>query len=26
MWFVDWYQVADNPNFRYAPIACPNDM
>lgn len=26
LWFVDWYQVADNPNFRYAPIACPNDM
>lgn len=26
LWFVDWYQAADNPNFRYEPIACPSDM
>lgn len=25
-WFVDWYQVADNPKFRYEPIACPADF
>jgi hypothetical protein len=26
MWFVDWFQVADDPNFRYEPIACPSDL
>jgi hypothetical protein len=26
LWFVDWYQAADNPNFRYESIACPSDM
>jgi Glycosyl hydrolase family 45 len=26
LWFVDWYQAADNPNFRWEPIACPSDM
>jgi Glycosyl hydrolase family 45 len=26
MWFVDWFQVADDPNFRYEPIACPSDI
>ena len=26
LWFVDWYQAADNPNFRYEPIDCPSDM
>lgn len=22
-WFVDWFQVADNPKFRYEPTNCP---
>ena len=26
LWFVDWFQVADDPNFRYEPIACPSDI
>jgi hypothetical protein len=26
LWYVDWFQGADNPNFRYEPIACPSDM
>jgi len=26
LWFVDWYQAADNPQFRYEPINCPSDM
>ena len=26
IWFVDWYQAADNPQFRYENIACPSDM
>jgi hypothetical protein len=26
LWFVDWYQVADNPNFKYEPTACPGDF
>lgn len=26
LWFVDWYQVADNPNFKYEPIQCPGDI
>ena len=26
LWFVDWYQVADNPNFRYVDIPCPGDF
>jgi hypothetical protein len=25
-WFVDWFQVADNPQFRYESIACPSDI
>lgn len=25
-WYVDWLEVADNPNFRYEPIACPSDI
>jgi hypothetical protein len=25
-WFVDWYQVADNPNFRFEDISCPGDL
>ena len=23
---VDWFQVADDPNFRYESIACPSDI
>jgi hypothetical protein len=26
LWFVDWFQAADDPNFRYEPISCPNDI
>jgi hypothetical protein len=26
LWFVDWYQAADNPNFRWESIPCPSDM
>ena len=26
LWFVNWLQVADNPNFRYEPIDCPADI
>ena len=26
IWFVDWYGAADNPQFRFADIACPNDI
>ena len=26
LWFVDWYQIADNPQFRYEQINCPSDM
>ncbi len=26
LWFVDWYQAADNPNFRYESIQCPSDI
>jgi hypothetical protein len=25
-WFVDWYQVANNPNFKVESIACPADI
>jgi hypothetical protein len=25
-WFVDWMQIADNPQFRYDPIECPSDF
>ncbi len=25
-WFVDWFEIADNPKFRFEPIACPSDM
>jgi hypothetical protein len=25
-WFVDWFQVADNPNFRFEDISCPSDL
>jgi hypothetical protein len=23
MWFVDWLEVADNPNFKFMPVTCP---
>ena len=26
LWFVDWYQIADNPNFRYEQTNCPSDF
>ncbi len=26
LWWADWFQLADNPNFRYEPIACPSDI
>jgi hypothetical protein len=26
LWFVDWYQIADNPQFRYEQINCPSDI
>jgi hypothetical protein len=25
-WFVDWFEIADNPNFKVEPIACPSDI
>src|SRR5690606_23364655 len=25
-WFVDWFQVADNPRFKYEQVACPADF
>ncbi len=24
LWFVNWYQAADNPNLRYREVACPD--
>lgn len=26
MWYVDWFQAADNPNFRYETIQCPSEL
>lgn len=26
IWFVDWFQVADNPEFVYQPISCPDEL
>jgi hypothetical protein len=26
MWFVDWFQAADNPDFMYEPIDCPQEL
>jgi hypothetical protein len=26
LWWVDWLQLADNPNFRYTKIDCPSDI
>ena len=25
-WFVDWFEVADNPALEYREIACPNEL
>jgi len=25
-WFVDWFQVADNPKVKYKEVACPADI
>jgi hypothetical protein len=25
-WFVDWFEVADNPNFKVEPISCPSGI
>jgi hypothetical protein len=25
-WFVDWFEIADNPNFKYEEIQCPADF
>jgi hypothetical protein len=25
-WFVDWFQVADNPTLKYAEVACPSAL
>jgi hypothetical protein len=26
MWFVDWYQAADNPDIRFQQINCPQEL
>ena len=26
IWFVDWFQAADNPSFTYQPIDCPQEL
>lgn len=26
MWYVDWFQAADNPNFRVETISCPSEL
>ena len=26
LWWADWFQLADNPNFRYESIQCPSDI
>ena len=25
-WFVDWFQVADNPNLEYKEVSCPTEL
>jgi hypothetical protein len=25
-WFVDWFQVADNPSVSYKEVACPSEL
>lgn len=26
MWFVNWYEAADNPSLKYYEVACPDDL
>ncbi len=26
MWFVDWFEVADNPNLQYTEVSCPREL
>lgn len=26
MWYVDWFQAADNPSFRFETIECPAEL
>lgn len=26
MWFVEWFQAADNPDFRYTQVDCPQEL
>jgi len=26
MWFVDWFQAADNPNLKYKEVSCPAEL
>ena len=26
MWFVDWFEAADNPDIRFQQISCPSDL
>ncbi len=26
LWFVDWFEVADNPSFVYKEIPCPDAL
>jgi hypothetical protein len=25
-WFVDWFEVADNPAVKYKEVACPAEL
>jgi hypothetical protein len=25
-WFVDWFEVADNPAVKYKEVACPPEL
>ncbi len=26
MWFVNWFEAADNPNLSYRPVSCPQEL
>jgi hypothetical protein len=26
LWFVDWFEAADNPRFRHQPVTCPSEL
>jgi len=26
LWYVDWYDIADNPNMTYTKVNCPQDL